>query len=126
MSKENLNIPLRVRVTEAEDRYLMRAAERLRLTRSTYVRWALKNSSLQILNEEMDGTPVVHAKPQKVKRPKPEQPAPVPVVEEPYVEPVIENVYVPEPMPVPDLLTAMGLAAPGDPEPALFDDSDWE
>lgn len=47
--KNNKDIPLRVRLSPAEDARIRQAAARLGLTKSVYVRWALANSTEQVL-----------------------------------------------------------------------------
>ncbi len=154
MSKSNKDVPLRVRVTAPEDERLMLAADKLGLTKSVYVRWAIDNSTTQVLGVDKDGKPMTTAqKPKAAKR------------QREVVEVVVEQAPATEyteaqcmlctmsisaeeagnyngccascaaPVPVvtevvPDISTALGLPAfipaSGHVEAATFDDSDWE
>ena len=109
--RENMEVPLRVRISAAEDARLMTAANKLGLTRSVYVRWALENSTTQVIGAV--NQPVRVQEPAKPKRVRAAPvPAPVAVV---YEEP-----------PVPDVDSFFTAApAAGDPVEAAFDDSEW-
>ena len=110
--RQNKEKPLRVRLTDPEHDRLLAAAGKLGLTKSVYVRWALENSTTQVLGTRLDGTSV--AETPAVEKPKraPRQKTPMAA---PAVAPIVET--------VPDLATAMGFS--NDIKPAEFDDSDW-
>ena len=91
-------VPLRVRLSAAENDHLLAAVARSGLSKSEYVRWALKNSNTQVLQP-------VQPKP----KPKP-KPPPVPAEEPLYYE--AESQLDVEPQL--DVLTAMGIAPPPD------------
>lgn len=135
--KERLDFPLRVRVTAAEDARILQAAEKLGVTKSIYVRWAIENSTSQLLGTTLKGEVV---KPVVKPKPPPRAPAPPPPVEivelpgEYYetnngVEVQPEGQVELQVETVPDVLTAMGFTAPVDldaPQALPFDDTDWE
>lgn len=125
MTRANKEIPLRVRLTETEDARLMSAANKVGLSRSEYTRWAIENSTTQVLGVHANGQPVTSTAP-LASTPKKQKRAPAPP------QPEIAVVEVPaEPEVVPDLATAMGIPmfaneAGFTPKPVPFDDSDWE
>ncbi len=112
--RQNKEKPLRVRLTDPEHDRLLAAAGKLGLTKSVYVRWALENSTTQVLGTRLDGTSVAETpaveKPKRAPRQRSAAPAAVSVT-----APIAET--------VPDLATAMGFS--NDIKPAEFDDSDW-
>lgn len=103
-------VPLRVRVTEPEAQKYRRAMQVLGLTEiSTFVRWALDNSSEAVLRGAA--------------RPQPPAPPPEPV----RISRMPEPVSPPAPAPVPTLADVLGVPLYGSgPRPVeAVDSDDW-
>lgn len=133
MSKETKDVPLRVRVTLAEDARILEASEKHGLAKSTYVRWALENSNTQVLGTTIDGVSALKPVVKKALKPKPEPALELIVLPAEFEHFIGDGCGIDHEAPlealaepVPDLLTAMGLVQPGDPQPATFDDASWE
>ena len=116
--RENMDVPLRVRVTSAEDARLMQAANKLGLTKSVYVRWAIENSTAQVLGTA-SGAVARTAEPVKQKRVR--MVTPPPPREEPV--PSVETLFGAYHQSIENMVTAVEEA--GDSQAATFDDSDW-
>lgn len=119
--KDNKEFPLRVRLTAEENEQLKEGMRRTGLPKSEYVRWAIKNSTVQLLQPQVVAAAPEPAKPEPKKRARPR------LVEAPQ-EPTPPEYFASAPVEaVPDVLTAMGLAQPqaSGPQPLYYDDSDW-
>lgn len=119
MKRDSRSVPLRVRVTAAEAARYRAAMEKLGLDEmSTYVRWALANSTTQVLGVE--GSKRVEAKPRPKLKPRQTVSTPAQVV------PV-------KPQPQPSLTSLLGVPlfspSPTDagprPLPQPVDDGEW-
>ena len=121
--RENMEVPLRVRISAAEDERLMIAANKLGLTKSVYVRWAIRNSTTQVIGAASDTARPAAAKPKRAK------PAPAPVAEvQPEPEPEVPGVAAFfNPAAVLSGQSVVPLYVPGDGDPVApsFDDSEW-
>jgi hypothetical protein len=121
--KANKEIPLRVRLTESENKRLEAAAAKFGVSRSDYTRWALENSNTQVLGVQPNGQPALNASASMAKLKQVRKQAQKRVEPPP---PVIEEVELP-PEEVPDLATALGIPMFNTgPQEATFDDSSWE
>jgi hypothetical protein len=121
--RENKEVPLRVRVTAVEDERLMAAATKLGLTKSVYVRWAIENSTTQVLGTA-SGPVVRTAEPVKQKRVRLatiQPPAPPPPVEEPV--PSVASLFDAYNNSVANMTAVVEEI--GGPQEATFDDEGW-
>lgn len=103
------NVPLRVRVTEAEAQKYRRAMQVLGLTEmSTFARWALDNSSEAVLRGAVQAQQAPPPpEPVRVSRMPPPEPQPVPLTT-PALEPSLSSLlgvplYGSDPRPVADV-----------------------